>query len=167
MIGDGSGFSWNIGIGWANVVIDRHSMGRKLLWGGWSSGNIGIAELMPYVHGLAWYEYNHGPARRKDLRKPVLKIHVICDNETVVLQGNHTIDRKKLLPWWGCWAKYLSNGYTAKFYHTMGHKKNAQLGLNVLCDHVSRQARLLMEGMTLASIIPQTPNLTPYDINPL
>lgn len=166
LVGDGSGYSWNIGCGWAGALIDRQTMSRKLLWGGWSAGTIMIAELMPYIHALAWYESAIAKARRAHLRRGVLKVHVICDNKTIVDQGNHLVDRRKMLPWWSCWAAYLRNGYTARFHQVPGHEAGAQVGLNVLCDHVSRCARLLVQTPTLADMVPDLPGISVYDVNP-
>ena len=166
MVGDGSGYSWNIGCGWAGAVIDRRTMGRKLLWGAWSTGTIMIAEIMPYIHGLAWYESNHADDCRRALRRQVLKVHVISDNKTVVDQGNGHVGRKKMLPWWACLGNYVRIGYEVKWHFNPGHEEGRQVGLNVLCDHVSRHSRLLTQETTLAEIVPEMPNLTVYDVNP-
>lgn len=166
MVGDGSGYNWNIGCGWAGVLIDRHTMGRKLYGGAWSAGTIMIAEIMPYIQGLAWYDSVHAEERRAQLRRQVLNVHVICDNKTVVDQGNGVIGRKKMLPWWACWGNYLRTGYTAKFHFVPGHDEGNQVGLNVLCDHVSRHYRLLVQDATLADMVPNAPEVTVYDVNP-
>jgi hypothetical protein len=166
IIGDGSGYSWDIGGGWAGVVIDRVSMGRKLYWGAWSTGTIMISEMMAYVHGLAWYDNLYAKARRQQLHKGVLNVHVICDNETIVKQGNHEVGRNKMIPWWNCWMGYLRTGYTARFHQVSGHNEGRQLGLNVLCDHISRYARLLVQDNDLAKMVPEIPDINVYDINP-
>ena len=64
IVADGSGCRWDIGAGWGGVVIDRHTRGRKLLSGGWSTGTISIAEIMPFLEGLAWYNDNAAKAAR-------------------------------------------------------------------------------------------------------
>lgn len=156
MVGDGSGCGWDIGCGWATAVVDRASGGRKLLWGGWSTGTVTIAELMPYVHALAWYENVCGERTRAARNKAVLAVHVISDSQTVVHQGNHTAGRHKLLPWWACWAGYLRAGYTARFHHV----RREQVGLNVLCDHVGRCARLAAQGVAAGA------PAAVYDVNP-
>lgn len=167
MIGDGSGYSWNIGCGWSGVIIDRFSMGRKLLWGAWSTGTIMIAEIMPYIHGLAWFDNLHAKDRRRQMRKAILNIHVISDNKTIVDQGNHDVGRDKMLPWWSCWANYMRSGYVAKFHHVLGHEEGQQIGLQVLGDHVSRYARVLLQRLTLNEMVPDLPDMTVYDVNPL
>ncbi len=166
MVGDASGYSWNIGCGWAGALIDRRTMARKLYWGGWSTGTVMIGEIMPYLHGLAWYEANQAKESRRTLNKPILNVHVICDNETIVNQGNHNVDRRKMLPWWSCWAHLLRNGYAARFHWVPGHDEGRQVGLNVLCDHVSRYARLLVQDATLAEMVPADPPVSVYDVNP-
>lgn len=166
MIGDGSGYGWDIGAGWAGVVIDRRTMGRKLLFGGWSSGTIMISEFMPYIQGLAWYENCQAEATRLALGRAVLDVHVISDNKTIVDQGNNVIGRKKMLPWWACWGNYVRLGYRARFHFVPGHRAGRQLGLNVLCDHVSRHARCLLQNTTLADMLPESPEVTAYDVNP-
>jgi hypothetical protein len=146
LVGDASGSGWGMGTGWAVTAVDRHANGRKLLRGAWSAGTIMIAELMPYLHALAWYEEVFAPARRTQLGRAVLDVHVICDNENVVNQGNHHSARKKMLPWWACWAGLLRCGYRAQFHWVSGHKVGRRLGLNVLCDHVAGKAREAMEA---------------------
>lgn len=166
MIGDGSGFGWEIGAGWAAVLLERHTMGRKLIFGGWSTGTIMISEFMPYIQGLAWYENNRASEIRQATGKTILKLHVITDSKTIVDQSNNTVGRKKMLPWWACWGNYVRLGYQAQFHHVPGHRKGRQLGLNVLCDHVSRHVRKCLEATTLAAMLPDSPDVTPYHVNP-
>ncbi len=166
MIGDGSGSGWNIGIGWAVTVIERARNGRKLLWGSWSSGTVVIAELMAYVHGLAWYEHNMAGAARALLRKQVLNLHVITDSETVVHQGNNVVGRQKMLPWWACFGNFLRLGYTAKFHHVPGHDRERVLGLNVLTDHLSRAARVANSEIDTTRVVPGHAPTDPYEVNP-
>lgn len=161
IVGDGSGFAWDIGCGWASILIDLSTFQRKLLWGAWMPGTIGIGELIPYLQALMWFHAHGGKDYQKKLGRP-LNIHVISDNENVVNQGNGNSDRKELAPLWAAVDTICRKGYNVK-YHWMGRD---QLGLNILADHVSRCARLAMSGLSLADMVTEMPDMSIYDVNP-
>ena len=162
LVGDGSGQSWSMGCGWACAVIDKATMMRKLLWGGWSSGTVGIGEMMPYLHGLAWYHANVGKLVRKQNKSKLLEVHCICDNETVVRQGQREMDRDANAPLWAAIDQCLRNGYLATWHWA----RRDTIGLNSLVDHVSRCARLAVSELSMDSMVPEMPGASIYNFNP-
>ena len=163
MVGDGSGQGWAMGCGWACAVIDKATMMRKLLGGAWSTGTVGIGELMPYLHALMWFHANVTKKRRKENPRgfKLMEVHVISDNETVVRQGNHEMARDANLPLWQAIDQCLRDGYLAKWHWAA----RDTIGLNVLTDHASRSYRLAVQGVTMASLMPEMPTASVYDFN--
>lgn len=150
LVGDGSGQGWEMGCGWACVLVDKMSARRKLFFGGMNSGTIGIGELFPYLHAMMWYSRNPGKIRHKRLAKqfghPVtLKVHIITDNEITAKQGNGKAKRNTNIELWSG-LDYISRlGYSFTF-HWVGR---SNIGLNLLTDHISRESRKALENVTI------------------
>lgn len=150
LIGDGSGSGWHIGCGWGCLAIENITNRRKWLWGGLSTGTVQIAELMPYVHALGWYNFNHAETYRKSFNKTLLKVQVISDSESTVKQGSYEISRKDRLMWWAAWETILREGYQARFKY-IPRETSAS---NYLCDMISKSSRKnLSEGRVFAPIV--------------
>ncbi len=160
LLGDGAGCSWDIGAGWGCVLIDRATMGRKLFWGAWSSGTVNIAEFMPYLHALMWYDIQY--RRERQSAKPgTLKVHVFSDSEVTVNAGNRVHRPKDLSPLWAAWDNLVYKGYSARFHSIL----RETAGCNILCDELSRFTRQLVQGIEWKDFAPEGyANL--YDINP-
>jgi len=147
IIGDGSGAGWDVGIGWAGVLIDRKSCGRKLFFGSANIGTITIAEMFPYLLALSWYTRPKGAGiqRRKDAivqNRPVL-IHIITDSLSVVCAGNNLEPKKRQNELWEVFNAYRRRGFEIHFHH-VGRSIAA---MNVLADEVARQSRLSLHGL--------------------
>lgn len=150
LIGDGSGQSWDMGCGWACVLIDHFNAKRKLFYGGMNSGTIGIGELFPYVHAMMWYSRGPGKKRLEQLQAQFgtpqsIKVHVITDNEIVSKQGNGDAKRSTNIELWSSFDHFARLGYSFKF-HWLGRDT---IGLNALTDHISREARKSLERIHL------------------
>lgn len=159
-VGDGSGWSWKIGAGWAVTVIDRHDCDRTVLSGGLNMGTVGLAELFPYLHALLWYHATRGPRHLADLEvKGFLRIHVISDSEIVCNQGNGLADKIASAPIWAAIHNLKINGYVLQFHHC---PRNV-IALNAAMDVLSKAARLANEDVTLAKI---AQGVTAEDFNP-
>ncbi len=152
-------------MGWAGVLVDHATNCRKFLTGAWNYGSIMIAEIMPYLHAMSWYEHNHGDSRRQAKgargKTPILEVHVLCDNDTIVRQGNHECSRKKMMPWWLAWDGLMRYGYTATFHFT----PRLTTGMNQLCDRVSGTCRTTLQHITPQTVFPGG-NVSVYDFNP-
>ena len=161
IVGDGSGTTWKGACGWSSVLIEHHSMYRRVFKGAWDPGTVGIAELSAYFHALIAYSVGPGKARLHDMmvmkrQDPRLKIHIVTDNETIVKQGEGIFPRKTLGALWAGLTYVEAQGYKLHWHWL----KRDRLGLNRLVDHLSRESRKAMDAV-------QPPQgVTAYDINP-
>lgn len=148
LIGDGSGSGWNIGVGWACILIDRDSGQAKVFWGGANAGTVTLAELFPYLHAMSWYTGNKkapGRRRRKELAEigRCMEIHVVTDSRITAQNGMHPESRHTHLEWWAAVDAYRTRGYNLTFHHMVRNSTN----LNILADALSRQSRLAIESV--------------------
>lgn len=94
LVGDGSGSVKEGHCGWSVVVIDRVSRSRHLLYGGFSSGVICEAELLPYILGMHYYDKHY----RTSIQQPMRKIAIITDNVSVASLGEQACRIRDPLP---------------------------------------------------------------------
>jgi hypothetical protein len=154
LVGDGAGRGWSKPAGWACILIDRHGGGvaadgtvldaRKLFSGGVNLGTCNIAELMPYVHPMLWYDRYLGRSRRDQLRKEVLDVLVITDNKTIVAQGGaiqegrdrvSEVCRKQ--PTWAIMFQFERIGYR----FTWAWQERNKVALNAVADRMADAAK--------------------------
>ena len=123
IVGDGAGCWWDKPCGWGCTLIDRHLDRRRAFYGAMSSGTIAIAEMMPTVHAMLWYVQFQGDARKAQLRRSTLDIHVVTDNETTVkhwsilsknAKGAQKLRRKR--PIWNILLQFERSGYIIHFH---------------------------------------------------
>jgi len=152
------------------VLIDRVSGTRKLFFGAMSTGTVTIAEFMPYLHAMIWYDGDNGPGkvRRKQasIENRHLNVHVITDSEVTSRNGNNPQSRKKHLPLWAAIDAFKARGYLF-YYH---HLPRDVADLNILTDEVSRSSRICLKEVethanaALRKRYPGLPeNFGPYD----
>lgn len=151
LVGDGSGNSWKIGCGWSCIVLDRLAKKRRVLYGGMNSGTIAIAEMLPYLHAMLWFDGNRGKKVKEQLGREI-KVHVISDHEWTVIAGNSVSKRlpnaSKILsskPLWAAMQQFERNGYELR-YHWL---RRDTLSLNTFADILSVKARLSMGEVTI------------------
>jgi ribonuclease HI len=144
LIGDGSGSGWDLGAGWACVLIDKYSGARKLFCGALNTGTVSLAEIFPYLHAMCWYAAKDGPGSRRRQEAVsagrALNIHVVTDSQYVAQAGNSAITRKQHKELWAAFDAYRLQGYQMIFHHV----PREVINLNVFVDAVSRQARLAL-----------------------
>ena len=152
IIGDGSGGGWDIGAGWAGVLIDYYSRAAKCFFGAMNTGTVTVGEIMPYLHAMAWYTAKDNPGRRR--RKEVtalgrkMQIHVVTDSEVVANAGNIPERRHSHAELWAAFDAYAALGYQFTFHHV----PRGVVNLNILVDEISRQARVAMSDVFAASV---------------
>jgi hypothetical protein len=95
IVGDGSGNQWELPCGWAYVLIDRATRGRRCDWGGMSAGSINFAETMPYLHALNWYD-QHGGGKERLKQQGTLKVHIITDSQVIARWGTQANGAEEL-----------------------------------------------------------------------
>lgn len=170
LVGDGSGVSWDIGCGWATVLIDHYEGYRKLFVGAIDPGNVHLAELMAYFHAMMWYSRDTGLKRLNRLRgggstgQPIrpdarVNVHVITDNETVAKQGQLKYSRKANAEIWTA-LDFLCRPGFKMFWHWV---RRDTIGLNKLVDALAGRARKAVEAV--AAVRPPA-GTTIYDFNP-
>ncbi len=140
-------------------MADRVSGTRKALWGGMSSGKVQAAEMLSFIQALAWYDDNAAPAARARLGRQVLKVRIISDNKNTVDQGNRNAQRQKMLPLWAYFTGITRLGYDPVFHYQPRNK----LALHSLADHLSRECRIALEGMSVGKV---APGVDVYELNP-
>jgi len=121
-----------------------------------------IAEVMPYLQAMQWFQSTQAKALRETLHKPIIEVSVISDNQTVVRQGNKEIQAGKLSPFWSAWRNLMSEGYRDRFYH-LGRQTHP---VNALCDYISGQSRLSIQALTLEKMLPGDEPFSLYSICP-
>jgi hypothetical protein len=144
IIGDGAGCWWDKPCGWGCTLIDRHLARRRAFYGGMSTGSITIAELMPAVHAILWYDEFHRHTATIRTGRPILNVHVLTDNDTTVKHwnllaqgGQPAIKLRKKRPLWNVLLQLERAGYIFHFHWIA----RCTVGLNKLADEVAGVAR--------------------------
>ena len=154
IVGDGAGCWWDRPCGWGCTLIDRHLNRRRAFDGGMSSGSIAIAELMPTVHAMLWYDEFHGATRKARLGRSTLHVHVVTDSRTTVNHwdslregGPKGVKIRKKRPLWNVLLQLGRAGY---MFHFHWIARNT-VGLNALADELAGEARDAIAGVKLKS----------------
>jgi hypothetical protein len=138
LVGDGSGSGWLQPMGWCCVLIDRAGRARQRFYGGANLGTSVMAELLPYVQALSWYE-----ERRSRLGITSLcTVHVVTDCKPIEQDGaalhrgaKSLLEVRANKPLWAAMQAFESQGYILHFHYI----ERATAALNVYCDDVSKQ----------------------------
>jgi len=142
VVGDGSGSGWQLGAGWAAVLVDKYSGCRKLFYGAMNTGTVTLGELFPYLHALSWYTAKDGPGRTrlKDAKSASKKVgvHLVTDSQAVATAGNNPNSRHAHRELWTAFDEYQRRGFAIQFHHVA----RELVDLNILVDAIARQARL-------------------------
>lgn len=84
IIGDGSGSGWQGPCGWAALLVCRNHLvqgrlGRRLFAGAMTLGSVNMAESMPYLEALSWYDATLG----RDSGRPAFNAHLVTDSQVI------------------------------------------------------------------------------------
>lgn len=118
--GDGSGSGWAGPCGWGAVLVDRMYRGRQIFYGGANVGSVNLAEAMPYLFAMNWYDCNVGKALLKT--QGLLRVHILTDSQvtaqwgTLACQGDAVPLPRKHLTTWATLREYTRLGYTITFH---------------------------------------------------
>lgn len=132
--GDGSGISEESNPSGFACTIAHYDGRTDVVYGAYSCGTSMTAELDAYLLALRHYDVHPG-------RHPRPRIAIVCDNQTVVMQGRGEYKRKKHGASWSAVDFYVRQGWTLKWFWA---GRNSEVGMS-FCDHLSREARLAME----------------------
>ena len=141
IVGDGSGSGWEYGCGWGTVLFARHNpILRRFFYGGMVCGSVNLAESMPYLQALTWYDNAHGKRRLSEAG--LLRVHVLTDSQTVALWGNRAtgpVSRlpRKQLAIWAAMRELRRVGYQPTFHWA----PRSTTAANVLADLIAGLSR--------------------------
>lgn len=173
IVGDGSGGEWNLGAGWASVLVDHYSASRKLFTGGLHPGTVSLGEIFPYLHAMLWYAGKDGPGKTRKHAVAAqgrnVEVHIVTDSQYVATAGSNPGSRKAHRELWAAMDAFSHSGYNLRYHFV----EREAVDLNCLVDELSRQARQSLKEIWPQSIkelqrkYPGLPdNATVYDFSP-
>lgn len=143
IVGDGSGSGWDSACGWACVLVDRATRGRRLFYGAMNAGSVNFAETMPYLQALNWYD-QHGGGKARLKEQGFLRVHIITDSQVIARWGtealNGALPRKHIVMWAGL-KEFRRLGYCIDFHWA---NRSTSL-LNWASDLIAGMARREMQ----------------------
>lgn len=119
LVGDGSGNASDKACGWAGILIDMQTRGRRVSYGAVNQGSINFAEMMPYLQLLTWFDQYHGKARLEN--RGSLRVHIVTDSQVVANWGAAAMSPTSLTPrkqgpYWAAMRYLRSLGYLCEFH---------------------------------------------------
>ncbi len=143
LAGDGSGNNSDKACGWAGILIDRQTRGRRVSYGAVNQGSINFAETMPYLQLLTWFDQYHGKARLET--RGSLRVHIVTDSQVVATWGAAAMSPTSLTPrkqgpYWAAMRYLRSLGYICEF-HWLPRQTTT---LNTMADLIAGLARSAM-----------------------
>ena len=143
LVGDGSGNAEEKACGWAGILIDQQTRGRRVSYGAVNKGSINFAETMPYVQLLSWFDQHHGKERLQNLGS--LNVHIVTDSQIVAKWGTAAMTPGSPVPrkygaYWSAMRYFRSLGYVCTFHWAPRMSTN----LNWASDLIAGLARVAM-----------------------
>lgn len=136
LVGDGSGSKPDQPFGWASCLIERVSGGRQMFYGALNCGTINLAELLPYILPLDWY--NRHIAEFRPTPNGFRRVHVLTDSDTVAN-----------------WINRINSGEgMPKLFKPLMFALLAfrELGYSLVAHWIPRESILLNSAMDLLSV---------------
>jgi hypothetical protein len=167
LIGDGSGTTADNSCGWASVMVSRLPVPgyRRSFFGYQDTGGILYAELQAYRHAIEWHWRHKGQElMRAGLRvspRYTIRTHLLCDNQTAVLQGKREYKREAEIFQWRFFDQAEELGYQLNWHW----RPRNHVQLNRLCDALAGSARGLAE-LQRAKELSGDANSRLYTLNP-
>lgn len=137
LIGDGSGSRWGRGAGWACVLLEVQTGVHKFFSGALNNGTVSVAEILPYLHSLLWYEAESTQRLRR-------RVHIVTDSQYAQAIGarkSRAGVKKHRLLW-----QYFDWLSRARFEFTWHWRARDSSVLNQFADWAGREARLALEA---------------------
>ncbi len=162
VVSDGSGSDYSRACGYASVVINLKTRERKLLFGSMSNGTVNIAELMAVIQSL---DYIVGMTDKESDRSGITKqVHVLTDSQYCETTGNTNHGRmaRRNVGVWTLFEAFARRGLCVTWHHV----KRSTVGLNILCDMVSKGARKSVSSYNVDSELSRFADLNLADVNP-
>lgn len=139
-MGDGSGSRHDTPCGWASILIDRETGGRRAFGGNADSGSITFAEAMPYVQALTWFDATFGHQRLKTAG--FLDVHIVTDSNVIarlgaaMAAGDTPVPQQQM--YLGAYCKALAKARYRLHWHWARRDTSE---LNKICDALSKRHR--------------------------
>jgi ribonuclease HI len=157
LFGDGSGMSWDMGGGFAAVLVDGRSGIRSHIVGAQTLTTINRMELGAYIHILAYhYEF----LMNSQIADPPYRTFIFTDSEFTMKAGRKTIITQKNLDLWHTVNWFELQGYR---FDWRGVPRNST-PYHELVDYLAGTARYAinavdLEGDRLHSLMPYSKQL--------
>lgn len=164
LVGDGSGSGWHLPAGWACILVEAASGGRRVLHGGLSTGTSVMAELLPYIHALAWYHEK----RLREGRLGICRVAIVTDCRPIAVQGaslrrgdRRPDDLRSMGPLWAAVDAFEPLGYLLDWHY----KPRATSALNAYADDLSKSCFKAMKKVPMPTTPDGRAELSAYDCN--
>lgn len=146
LIGDGSGSGWATANGWAATLIERQTRLRRLFYGAMNCGSNNLAEAMPYLQAMIWYNQN----RSQGQLSSVTRVTIITDSDVIAIHGTKTADLNQPIPRhfspiWAAFRELMRNGYQFTFRWSRRESSD----LNRVADAIAGLARRSVVGQNV------------------
>lgn len=166
VVTDGSGSTFDRGMGYASVVVDRDTLHRQILYGAANLGTVTLAETLASIQAVEWIVKKEADRSKRNPRKRIAHIHIITDSEYLEGKGQKgCMEANKNIGLLSILSQYARKGLILKMHHA----KREELMMNSFVDRVSRLARLLLTGYNVCENVVDTDGSvrSVYDCNRL
>lgn len=145
LIGDGSGSGATFPCGWAVTIIDRTTGTRTMLVGGQNMGSITLAEMLPYLLALQYFDVHMRGVIHAggDRGRPDLVTHIFTDSQHVAMAGQGKHARSKYAALWAGMDHFDKNGYKLN-WHWLNEGRDNPFLLHHLMDEIAAVGRSRM-----------------------
>ena len=141
VVTDGSGCSFNMGMGYASVVICRETSRRQILYGAANLGTVSLAETLAIVQAVEWILYNEEQRKKRIPKTRIAQVHIFTDSEYLEQKADKgTVGVNKNIGLLSILSQYSRRGITLRMHYA--HRET--LLLNSYVDRISRLARLFL-----------------------
>ena len=187
LVGDGSGSGWAHAAGWAATIVDnRQNQARRFFYGACDCGSVNLAETMPYLQALTWYDVHHG---REMLRQVgFLRVHILTDSQVIATWGNRAMAPtgevpRKMPVFWAGMRELRRLGYHCQFHWAPRMTTELNWAADLMAGITRREVINALDPTYVSGADPATraanavgnlvfynpetgERLDPYDINP-
>lgn len=136
-----------------NNLVGRAMHGRRFFYGAMNQGSVNLAESMPYLHALQWYDANFG----KELlnARGTLNVHILTDSQTIAQWGARAMQLGSEIPRKGIAVWAALREFRRVGYHCHMHwAPRMTTEMNWFADAIAGLSRVQMQAALTISIEP-------------
>ena len=156
IVGDGSGTTWEKGIGWASTVINCRTFQREPIYGYSNHGTNIVAEMKAYTEALEWLVSQKLPYREGGTR-----VMCLTDCEHIADSWTRQQITKKNRERWELLRSYQRRGLLIRIKWI----PRAIWDLNAFADQLAGNCRIQGETL-LEKTLKELGRASVYEINP-